>query len=195
MGAYAAGRFTATVWGRLSFGESYYAPSFFRDSEDRPCVIFWMRGVVDADARWAGCLSVPYLLSVNGERLVAQPHPTVTAARPDEPGRAAQGALTGVVDLEWEPAPDGDRLVLLSSGTPTTTIAVASGSVTLDRPGHAPWTMPHTGGPLRVLVDGPVLEVSTRDGLLGGAISPAEEIRPVRGRCSAWFLAERADPR
>lgn len=194
LGTYAAGRFTATVWGRLSFGESYYAPSFFRDSEGRPCVIFWMRGVGDADAGWAGCLSVPYLLSVDGERLVAQPHPAVTGARAEEPGRAARGALTAVVDLEWDPAPDGDRLVLLSSGTPSATITVAAGSATLDRPGHGAWSMPHTGGPLRVLVDGPVLEVSTRDGLLGGAIRPAEEVLPVRGGCSAWSLAERAAP-
>ncbi|WP_201788494.1 glycoside hydrolase family 32 protein [Rathayibacter sp. VKM Ac-2630] len=33
IGDYADGRFEARDWGRLSFGDSYYAPSFFRDED------------------------------------------------------------------------------------------------------------------------------------------------------------------
>ena len=69
------GRFAATDWGRLGFGDSYYAPSYFRDREGRPCLIFWMRGVADAEAGWSGCLSMPYVLSIEGGRLVADPTP------------------------------------------------------------------------------------------------------------------------
>lgn len=46
-GQLADGRFKADSWGQLSFGDSYYAPSFFRDRRGRPCLMFWMRGVSD----------------------------------------------------------------------------------------------------------------------------------------------------
>ena len=35
VGSYADGRFTATHWGRLTYGDSYYAPSLFRDADGR----------------------------------------------------------------------------------------------------------------------------------------------------------------
>ena len=54
IGTYADGTFTATRWGRLTYGDSYYAPSFYRDSAGRPCLSFWMRGVADIADGWAG---------------------------------------------------------------------------------------------------------------------------------------------
>jgi beta-fructofuranosidase len=42
------GRFAPRTWGQLSYGESYYAPSFFRDKNGQPSVMFWMREVCAA---------------------------------------------------------------------------------------------------------------------------------------------------
>ncbi len=81
VGTYADGRFTAEPWGRLTHGPSYYAPSFFRDADGRPCLTFWMRGVHDLDAGWASAHSLPHVLSLDGDVLVATPHPDVERYR------------------------------------------------------------------------------------------------------------------
>jgi len=184
LGRYADGRFEAETWGRLSFGESYYAPSFFRDSEDRPCLMFWMRGVADTDQGWSSCLSLPYLLSIQDGRLVAEPHPDLEARR-GEPA----GAGGAVVDIEWQPDAGGGRLVLASHHVESAVVAAEDGLISLDRPGHKSWQMPWTGGPLRVVVDGPVIEISSLDGLLGGPIDPIDRVFVVAGSYRAWTLA------
>ncbi|NYD42771.1 glycoside hydrolase family 32 protein [Nocardioides panaciterrulae] len=187
LGSSDRGRFVAADWGRLSFGDAYYAPSYFEDSAGRPCLIFWMRGVGGADAGWSGCLSVPYVLSVADGRLRATPHPELAARRgpsPDpEPDLAA-----GPVDLEWSPDPDGDRLELVPPSGASTSLVVGHGTVTLERPGHADSSMPWSGGDLRVLVDGPVVEVAGADGLLGGALAPPHRLLAGRGALRVWPL-------
>jgi beta-fructofuranosidase len=188
LGAWAGGRFTATTWARLSFGGSYYAPSFVRDRESRPCLIFWMRGVRDADEGWSGCLSVPYLLSVRGGRLVAEPHPDVAAARVADPDPGSPDLAGSAADAVWTPPPGGGRTDVLAGGTLSASVVVGDGAVRLERAGLETWTMPWAGGPVRLLVDGPVLEVSSADGLLGGAIVPADTLRPGRGDWSSWRL-------
>ena len=184
--SYRDGRFSPTDWGRLSFGESYYAPSFFRDGLGRPCLMFWMRGVADAEQGWASCLSVPYLLSVRDGRLVAEPHPEVTRARG---GSLGADEAPQVFDLEWDPSPSGDQLILDAENGKAVRLTVADGRVTLERPGHDSWSMPWLGERLRVLVDGPVIEVSSTSGILGGPIEPATLRHPVAGRCTAWSMA------
>lgn len=179
------GRFTPTDWGQLSFGESYYAPSFFRDRDQRPCLMFWMRGVSDVDQGWASCLSVPYLLSVQNGRLVADPHPEIAGHR-----AASLGARepAPAFDLEWAPAPAGDQLVLAADTGKTACLTVANGAVTLERPGCDNWSMPWSGEQLRVLVDGSVIEVSSVSGVLGGAIEPTTTWQSVAGECFVWSL-------
>jgi beta-fructofuranosidase len=183
IGTFAGGRFEARTWGQLSFGESYYAPSFFRDREGRPCLIFWMRGVLDADAGWCGALSLPYVLSLVGDRLVAQPHPDVAAHRT---GIDAEGGHA--FDLEWTPTDSGDRIVLAAAGSENAVIEVDHGRVRLERLGHENIEMPWSGGTLRVVVDGPTIEISSPDGLLGGPIEPVVEWLPTRGAVQAWRL-------
>ncbi|WP_195907673.1 glycoside hydrolase family 32 protein [Actinomyces provencensis] len=77
VGRYADGRFSADSWHRLTYGDGYYAPSFFRDDEGRPCLIFWIRGVMDQDQERASALSVPHLLALDGDVLQLQPHPVL----------------------------------------------------------------------------------------------------------------------
>ncbi len=186
LGTYDRGRFAATDWGRLSFGDSYYAPSYFRDRKGRPCLIFWMRGVADAESGWSGCLSVPYVLSVEAGRLVATPHPGLA----DRRGRSPEpdpDLAAGPVDLEWSPHPDGDRLELVAGSGASTCLEVDHGTVTLRRPGREDWAMPWSGGDLRVLVDGPVVEVASADGVLGGAVEPPRRLVAGRGRGGRWL--------
>jgi len=183
--SYSDGRFAPTSWGQLSHGGSYYAPSFFRDRDGRPCLIFWMRGVADADQGWASCLSLPHLLSVRDGHLVAEPHPELRAARGVPAGTVD---FSGPVDIEWTPAPEGDQLVLTAEQGKTACLLVADGAVSLERPGQDTWSFPWTGGQLRVVIDGPVLEVSSADGILGGAIDPSTSWLPVTGICNAWPL-------
>jgi beta-fructofuranosidase len=39
--------------------------------------------------------------------------------------------------------------------------------------GGSTWRMPYADGPVRVVVDGPIIEVSSRAGVLAAAIRPA----------------------
>lgn len=182
--SYRDGRFSPTSWGQLSFGTSYYAPSFFRDRDGRPCLIFWMRGVADEDQGWASCLSMPYLLSVQEGRLVAEPHPEVTARRRD-PLDAGENAAA--FDLAWIPTA-GDQLTLDSPAGKSVRLGVADRRIVMERPGRETFSMPWSGGGVRVIVDGPVLEVSSVDGVLGGPIEPASSWASLHGSCTAWSL-------
>lgn len=183
--SYRDGRFSPTDWGQLSFGTSYYAPSFFRDRDGRPCLIFWMRDVADGERGWASCLSIPYLLSVQEGRLVAEPHPEVAARRHD-PMNAGDDAAA--FDLEWMPTA-GDHLTFDSPAGKSVRLVVGDGSIVMERPGQDTCSMPWSGGGVRVIVDGPVVEVSSVDGVMGGPIQPASTWSSLRGNCTAWSLA------
>lgn len=184
--SYSAGRLTPTDWGQLSFGDSYYAPSFFRDEHDQPCLMFWMRGVCGDDEAWASCLSLPYSLSIHDGRLVAQPHAALVEARGD---RMAAGANATAFDLEWNPAAGPGDLVLASDLGKSASLRAAEGRVHLERPGIGVQSMPWPGGIVRVVVDGPVLEASCAGGLLGGPIVPATRWDGPADACAAWRLS------
>ena len=84
VGRWSAGRFEAGPWQRLTIGDGYYAATAFRDADDRPCLIHWIRGV-EGDG-WAGALSVPHLLTIEDDRLVARAHPVVAGQVTLDPG-------------------------------------------------------------------------------------------------------------
>ncbi|MET0526712.1 MAG: glycoside hydrolase family 32 protein [Nocardioides sp.] len=151
-------RFDAGPWRRLGYG-SYYAASTFLDADGRPGLVHWVREVIDTDAGWAGVTSLPHLLERDGERLVARPHPALDGVSTLLDRRGSLGG-SAVTDVEWQPAAD-DELVPRAG----LTLAVAADVLTV-RSGARVATMPWRGGPLRVVVDGPVLEVFGADGVL-----------------------------
>lgn len=167
LGAYADGRFRADTWGRLTYGPSYYAPSLFFDDHRRPCLSFWMRGIADVDAGWAGAHSVPHLLTLEGDRLVARPHPDL------ERYHAPLGASTSDVggqalDIAW-PSDAVGGLQISRGPQPVAAISCADGEVVI-RTGKSVWTVLREGG-VRIVVDGPVLEAATGAGNFGAAIA------------------------
>jgi beta-fructofuranosidase len=168
LGTYDEGVFQAESWGRLTFGDSYYAPSLFTDADGRRCLLFWMRGIGDPDAGWEGAHSVPYALSLAGDRLIATPHPDVARHRR---GEAGSGAVAGLAaDITWS-ASDGGSLIIESGAEVAVTISQEGETLRVRSPGTEA-TAP-VSGPVRVLIDGPVLEVSSAAGLFGAAIRPA----------------------
>jgi beta-fructofuranosidase len=174
IGTYADGTFTAARWGRLTYGDSYYAPSFYRDSEGRPCLSFWMRGVADIAAGWAGAHSVPYVLSVVNDVLIARPHPDLETYR-DE---AAVGHVPGLAaDITW--TPDKSRLTVESDGEAVATLAVVDGELAISV-GVQEARMP-LSGEVRIILDGPALEISSAGGVFGSAIAPHGQSLTVRG--------------
>lgn len=164
VGRYEKGVFTPESWGRLTYGPSFYAPSFFRDAEGRAATSFWMRGIDDLDAGWASAHSIPYLLSLSGEVLVATPHPDLDAylAPPATDGHVAGTAAdirwagTGVLEVR-----SGGELLFALDGTGDAVVVVVGTERT---------ELPRRSADVRVVVDATALEVVTDLGVLGHAI-------------------------
>lgn len=154
VGEYADGRFTARTWHRLTHGNGYYAPSFFRDEEGQPCLIFWIRGARDETDGWASSLSVPHLLRLDGDRLHAEPHPAVRRRIPE---LAAEHPERPLELRAWDPSRQ-DLLVTDATGAETVLRAVEGGIAVTDRTGSQliPAASDATA---QYLLDGPVLEV------------------------------------
>lgn len=140
------GRFIARSWRRLTYGPAHYAGSVFTDREGRRCLLHWLRGVADRSGEWAGAHSVPHALSLDGDRIVAAPHPQV-----------ASGA---------EPLLPGTRQLADHA-----TLTVDGRGLTVDL-GSQSFSMPSGGAPMQVLVDGPIVEVFGHDGVAGFGIQP-----------------------
>jgi beta-fructofuranosidase len=176
VGRYSDGRFEADTWGRLTYGPSYYAPSFFRDAEGRPCLTFWMRGVADLEAGWASAHSVPHVLRLEGDTLIAAPHPGLAEYRR---APVADGGLPGLAgDVIWAAEP-GQELVVADGQSDQFVVAAEAGMLRL-RDGASSWDLPWGGGEVRVVLDAQAVEVSTRDGVLGIAASPVGRAYFVR---------------
>ena len=159
IGEFTDGRFLAAHWGRLTYGDSYYAPSFFRDRDGSPCLIYWMRGVIDERAGRASALSVPHVLRLDGDTLVAAPHPA-TASSPNEPPTLSRVTLEE--GAEWAVSNDRGTLTLRrDAGTVTCTWLGTQTAV------------PTSGGGVEFMVDGETVEVFTGSAVFGvGADSP-----------------------
>ncbi|MFC5379382.1 glycoside hydrolase family 32 protein [Aquipuribacter nitratireducens] len=170
VGDYADGRFEAASWGRLAYGPSYYATSTFTDQARRRCLVHWLRGVADRDGGgWAGAISLPHVVRLDGDRLVVEPHPAVTAARTTTHDVTAGDRTTipALADLEWDLPTQGTAV--LDLGGRARLDVVVGASVTLVT-AEGSWQAPDPGDRLRVVVDGPTLEVFGADGLLAAPL-------------------------
>ncbi len=188
IGEYLGGIFGASVWGRLTYGSSYYAPSLFRDADGRPCLLFWMRGVADPAAGWASAHSIPHLLSRDGDRLVATPHPDLEKYR--GPAVSSGTPLGTAADIEWEPGTTGELEVTNGKGR-LLRISVSGRELILTTEGGTE-TMPFAGGPVRIVLDGPIAEVATSAGLLGVVLPSPHDgliVQASEGELTAWPLA------
>ena len=181
IGTYADGQFTAETWGRLTYGPSYYAPSFFRDADGRPCLTFWMRGVHDLDAGWASAHSLPHVLSLDGDALVATPHPDVERYRGESSGGTA-------LDVVWSPGATGE-LVVEAGGAALMTLRLADGELTVIG-GAGQWSMP-AADPIRVILDAQAVEISSRLGMGGlGVLSDGRDLLVrAAGDAAIWGLS------
>ncbi len=179
IGSYANGRFTAETWGRLSYGPSYYAGSAFEDRDGQRGLIYWLRGVVDSSGKWASAHSVPHVLRLVGNRVVAAPSGNVAKARSGNPVQVRGDRVTVPSAFDIEMTLDGASTgAVLTIDGDLLRIAVASGQVTVTTP-EGEWAVPLGGTDLRVLVDGPVVEVFTNAGVLAAPMAAASEMRAL----------------
>lgn len=174
VGSYSDGRFSARSWGQLSYGKSYYAPSFFRDKDGAPSLIFWVRGVISPEGQWAGALSIPHALTLDGDTLVAAPHADLAGysgpghlelAGPD----VFEAMLDGGADLECSVTAG----TVISLATPQGSLATLrhdGDGIEVTVPGNADFTdvffPADEGSGLRVIIDAGVLELSGRQGIM-----------------------------
>jgi beta-fructofuranosidase len=138
---------------QLTHGPSVYAASGFHDAEGQPGLISWLRQVGDIEDGWMGAHSLPWSLSAVGDRLVAGPHASLLDHRA---GTMMAGLLPAVADVAWSPRPGDvlDAAGLFRAQAAADEVIVA---------GHA---VPWSGGPVRLVLDGPVLEVFGEAGVL-----------------------------
>lgn len=176
-GSYADGRFDERSWHDLTVGEGHYAASAFTDADGRACLLFWIRGVGEP-GKWTGVLSVPYLVSVDRDRVRLAVHPAVAGSRTSSAGAGPGTAL----DIEWRPGRSGRLTLAGRRGRTCADLTLAEGLLTVTVPGAAPVTVAHSAPELRVLVDGPVLEVVADGGLVGlplagtaGGVTPSSD--------------------
>jgi beta-fructofuranosidase len=179
LGDYDGRRFTARTWGRFGHGGQMYATTAFTDADGRRCVMSWLRergNAAPAGSPWAGALSVPWVLRVDGDRLVAAPHPNLAAAT--GPALALEMDGTGAVTV-------GDLIVRLDRS-----VTIAHGGAPLLR-------MDRGTGPVRLLADADLVEVVVAGvGGIGTArcpVDPAAEVR-VEGQATARITRFAAMP-
>lgn len=168
IGDLTGGRFTAEHWGRLTYGPSYYAGSAFADRDGERGLIYWLRDVDDPDGRWASAHSLPHRLELDGTRVVATPHPALAAARHGGPVAVGEVpvAVPATIDVEWDLAESaGPALLTVGGGDHRLELRAAEGELTATA-GDRSWTMPVEPGRVRVVVDGPVVEVFAHTGTL-----------------------------
>ena len=177
VGSFAGGRFGAKDWHRLTWGPSLYAPSLFTDANGRLALTFWLRGV--RGERWAGAHSIPYRLGFADGRLVAAPHPDVAAHR-SEP--AEDGLVQGLAaDIEWSAS---QGLLTLVSGGETVARINRNGDEAVVTTGSDSCRVP-VDGAIRLIADGPILELSSAAGVFAAVIEPRGSDLQVSASCGS----------
>ncbi len=188
IGDLADGRFEPSTWGRLSFGTSYYAASTFVDADGRRGLIHWLRGVVDPGGEWAGAASIPHVVHLQGNALVARPHPATTTdphpsvARDGEYLQLPAACWIGIETVRGQGVGPEDGPVLeLVDGMAKIVLglAVGGGQLVVTSSEHTV-TMPlRDPGSIGVFVDHLVVEVFGDGGICAVPVGEVGEVRLV----------------
>lgn len=163
IGTYKDGKFKAESWGQLTYGSGYYAPSFFRDKDGAPGLIFWIRGYLDETAGRASALSIPHRLRLIGNTLISEPHPDLAAYE----GSSDQGtefhlAADNAYTLTWD-GTEKTSLQLMQEDVSQVTVTGKAGTLYIATGGEEQ-QIDHTHGRVTMIIDGPVLELFTSSG-------------------------------
>ena len=200
-GAYAVGRlmdgtFLIQAWGRLTYGDAYYAGSAFTDAAGHPGMIHWLRGVGDVEDGWAGAHSLPHQMRLGDDDvLIAEPHPAIAYRRGRKTVIRAErdpirADLAAQADVEWAVPPDevGDLSVTSSDGTPVFCISKTAAQTYVSI-GTQTWPMPYTGS-LRMVFDGPIVELFSKAGIFAAPMEAdaARTISVTAGTCLIYEL-------
>lgn len=203
VGAYDGHRFTARSWRRFTATDALYAATTFLDADGRRCALSWLREAGAAGDGWAGMLSVPVVLTLDGDRLVPGPHPAVDSLRGPrlaslgETAVTAEPLLLGPVDpfldvlASVDPAAGGPvRVAVREQESDVLALVVdpVAGDVVVSRPGREDERVPlgrtATGAaPVRLLLDAGIAEIVTTVDV--GAVRVTSGSRPVSLEVSA----------
>lgn len=191
VGTFSGDRFEPAHWCRLTYGPAVYAASAYRDAQGRPGLVGWLRGIADPGGAWTGAITVPALVTLDEhDRPVVGPHPNILGRRRGEgSGHWPAGAA---VDVEWSPHDDPQLTIVDGHDAPVAVVRAAGGTLTLVAGAAATSTMPWPGGPVRLLLDGPVLEIFCGGALMAAPLEPVHQY--LRGTCRYWVLDTRSAP-
>ena len=126
----------------------------------------------------AGALSVPHLLSLNGDQLSSTPHPDLRRyATPID--IAGPLSSTDAYLISWS-APHSDELTL-TKDQQTVVRLKTEPNRTLVISEQGQLTLPATSGPVAIVIDGPCIEICTSVGNvgLGQVVQPWQHLRIV----------------
>jgi beta-fructofuranosidase len=141
---------------QLTHGRGYYAPAAFADEHGQPCIIFWMRGLLDCEAGRAGALSVPHRLVRLGGRVTTRVHPDIVAAAHAERGTSNSALI--------EPGRLAARaLECRADGRTIVKVAHVDGAVKIAVDG-VQQAIPADPVGVQIVLDGPCIEVLTSGG-------------------------------
>lgn len=164
VGSYQNGIFEPSSWGQLTYGTSYYAPSFYRDRDGRPGLIYWMRGLLDTTAGRAGALSVPHLLHLDGDQLSSTPHPDLRRYATPADGESLLDSTDAYL-ISWAASNNQELALTRDEEAVLRLKKEANRTLVISEQGEV--SLPPSDGPVTIVVDGPCIEICTPTGNVG----------------------------
>ena len=122
LGDYDGREFTARSWGRLTHGEQLYATTTFVDADGERCVMSWMRELptfAPEGAPFAGAVSLPHVLRMQGDQLLVRQHPRLAERLPVQVTRGRFELSNEPVQCGVLPDPSSFELTYRIEGSAT----------------------------------------------------------------------------
>lgn len=173
VGTYDGTTFVPERWARLTHDDCSYAMTSFRDNQQRPCVMSWLREAPEHDAdssSWAGSLSLPAIIEISPERTLSlRPHPNLAALRAAPAthsgpvdDRTVEYPEAGGLDIELTLSAGGHTEVVLQEDDRNQTRIVADArlrSVVVDRADQQTCVIPTPSRKVRIILDTDLVEI------------------------------------